>query len=112
QPGRPAPRVVNEQLIRYAGYRRPDGSVVGDPRQVGLTALARSLGWRAGDGRFDVLPLVIQPGVGEPLLCTLPGDAVLEVPIEHPEFPWFAELGLRWHAVPAISGMCLEIGGI
>jgi len=25
--------------------------------------------------------------------------------------PWFADLGLRWHAVPAISNMCLEIGG-
>ena len=25
---------------------------------------------------------------------------------------WFADLGLRWHAVPAIDNMCLEIGGI
>lgn len=112
RPARPAPRVLNEQLIRYTGHRRPDGSVVGDPRNTAITALARSLGWRGGEGRFDVLPLVIQPGAGEPLLGNLPGDVVLEVPIEHPEFPWFAELGLRWHAVPAISGMCLEIGGI
>ncbi|MFD2354445.1 nitric oxide synthase oxygenase [Nonomuraea ferruginea] len=111
-PARRAPRVLNDQLIRYAGYREPGGSVVGDPRHVGLTELATSLGWRGGGGRFDVLPLVIQPGMGEPLLCNVPGDVVLEVPIEHPEFPWFAELGLRWHAVPAISGMCLEIGGV
>src|SRR5690606_2885676 len=112
RPARPAPRVLNEQLIRYAGHRRPDGSVVGDPRNAAITALARSPGWRGGAGRLGVLPLVIQAGAGEPLLCNLPGDVVLEVPIEHPEFPWFAELGLRWHAVPAISGMCLEIGGI
>ncbi|GGP06955.1 nitric oxide synthase oxygenase [Nonomuraea glycinis] len=111
-PGRRAPRVLNEQLIRYAGHRTRGGSVIGDPRQAELTALARELGWRGGLGRFDVLPLIIDPGLGGPLLCNLPGDAVLEVPIVHPVYPWFADLGLRWHAVPAISGMCLEIGGV
>ncbi|MEU0571584.1 nitric oxide synthase oxygenase [Nonomuraea sp. NPDC005983] len=111
-PGRRAPRVLNEQLIRYAGHRGRGGAVVGDPRCVPFTDLVRTLGWRGGPGRFDVLPLVVQPGVGRPLLCHLPGDAVLEVPIVHPAYPWFAELGLRWHAVPAISNMCLEIGGI
>lgn len=25
---------------------------------------------------------------------------------------WFAELGLRWYALPAVSGMLLEIGGL
>ncbi|GAA0929728.1 nitric oxide synthase oxygenase [Nonomuraea longicatena] len=111
-PGRPAPRILNDQLIRYAGHRRADGSLVGDPAQAALTALARELGWRGGAGPFDVLPLVIRPGYGEPRLFPLPGDAVLEVPLAHPAHPWFAELGLRWHAVPAISGMCLEIGGV
>jgi nitric-oxide synthase len=113
-PGRRAPRVLNEQLIRYAGYRSRHGAggVVGDPRSAELTDLARKLGWRGGRGRFDVLPLIVQPGVGRPLLCNLPGDAVLEVAITHPDYPWFAGLGLRWHAVPAISDMCLEIGGL
>ncbi|WP_219470328.1 nitric oxide synthase oxygenase [Nonomuraea rhizosphaerae] len=111
-PARPGPRVLNEQLIRYAGHRRRDGSIVGDPRYADFTEMARGLGWRGGQGRFEVLPLVVQPGLGGALLCNLPGDAVLEVPIEHPEYPWFAELGLRWHAVPAISDMCLEIGGL
>jgi nitric-oxide synthase len=37
---------------------------------------------------------------------------VVEVPLAHPEYPWFAELGLRWHAVPAISNMRLSIGGV
>ncbi|WP_103954070.1 nitric oxide synthase oxygenase [Nonomuraea solani] len=105
------PRVLNDQLIRYAGYRT-SGGVVGDPRNVALTKIAESLGWRGRGGRFDVLPLVIDPGMGDRLLCNLPGDVVLEVPLVHPEYPWFAELGLRWHAVPAISDMCLEIGGV
>jgi len=42
----------------------------------------------------------------------LPRNAVLEVPLVHPEFAWFADLRLRWHAVPAISNMPLSIGGI
>ena len=38
---------------------------------------------------------------------------MLEVPLEPPRATrWFADLGLRWHAVPAISNMCLEIGGV
>ena len=42
----------------------------------------------------------------------IPADAVLEVNIEHPEFRWFASLGLRWYAVPVISDMYLDIGGV
>ncbi len=45
-------------------------------------------------------------------LHELPADAVLEVPIAHPEFGWFAGLGLRWYAVPVISDMYLDIGGV
>ncbi|MGI5282592.1 nitric oxide synthase oxygenase [Nonomuraea polychroma] len=112
-PALPGPRILNDQLVRYAGYRGRGGRIVGDPKNVELTDMAKALGWR-GDtgGRFDVLPVIIQPALGDPLLCNLPGDAVLEVPLVHPEYPWFADLGLRWHAVPAISDMCLEIGGI
>ncbi|MEV5891958.1 nitric oxide synthase oxygenase [Nonomuraea fuscirosea] len=110
-PALPGFRIMNDQLIRYAGYRTPDG-VRGDPANLALTETATGLGWRGRGSRFDVLPLVIRPPAGEPLLCNLPGDAVLEVPLTHPDYPWFEELGLRWHAVPAISDMCLEIGGI
>ncbi|MEC3976062.1 nitric oxide synthase oxygenase [Amycolatopsis sp. H20-H5] len=109
----PGPRILNEQLIRYAGYRLPDGTVLGDPRQLEFTATARRLGWRPPErrGLFDVLPLVVNDGSG-PRWCALPGDAVLEVPLSHPDHAWFAELGLRWHAVPAISDMRLVIGGV
>ena len=34
------------------------------------------------------------------------------MPLSHPEHDWFAELRLRWHAVPAISNMPLVIGGV
>jgi len=110
--GRPGIRIWNEQLIRYAGYRRPDGSILGDPSQAGFTDLLGSFGWRGAGTRFDVLPLVIQGHDGKPLLFEIPGDAVLEVPISHREYPWFAGLGLKWHALPAISNMLLEVGGI
>jgi nitric-oxide synthase, bacterial len=112
-PRRPGTRIWNEQLIRYAGYRRSDGGVVGDPRYANFTDTVRELGWPGGPGTpFDVLPLVVQAPGEPPRLFDLPRDAVLEVPLGHPHYRWFAELGLRWHAVPAISNMCLEIGGI
>ena len=112
-PERPGPRIWNEQLVRYAGYRRSDGTIVGDPRYADLTDAVRDLGWPGGPGTpFDVLPLVVQAPGERPRLFDLPGDAVLEVPLSHPRYRWFAGLGLRWHAVPAISNMCLEIGGI
>jgi nitric-oxide synthase, bacterial len=112
-PERPGPRIWNEQLIRYAGYRRPDGAVIGDPRYVDFTNTVRELGWPGGTGAsFDVLPLVVQASGDAPRLFNVPRDAVLEVPFSHPRYEWFADLGLRWHAVPAIANMCLEIGGI
>jgi nitric-oxide synthase len=112
-PARPGPRIWNEQLIRYAGYTTADGGTVGDPRNTGLTDLALRLGWRGGAGSpFDVLPLIVQGSDDRPRQYELPADAVLEVPIEHPEDTWAQEWGLRWHAVPAISHMCLEVGGI
>jgi nitric-oxide synthase len=111
-PGSPGPRIWNDQLIRYAGYRIGD-KVVGDPANVALTDAIVALGWTppARRGRFDVLPLVIEDASG-PRYFDLPADTVLEVDITHPDLPWFADLGLRWHAVPVISNMPLLIGGL
>lgn len=113
-PDQPGPRIWNEQLVRYAGYRDADGQVVGDPRHVAFTEAVIGLGWQPASprGRFDHLPLVVQTGHEGPTLHPVPRDVVLEVPLEHPELPWFVELGLRWHAVPVISNMRLVIGGI
>jgi nitric-oxide synthase, bacterial len=112
EPGRRYARVWNEQLIRYAGYREPDGDVVGDPRYLDFTAAVQRLGWRGKGEAFDVLPVVVETPHDGVRLFELPEDAVAEVPLEHPEHEWFAELGLRWHAVPAISNMRLSIGGV
>ena len=112
-PGQPGIRIWNPQLIRYAGYRQPDGSVVGDPLHADLTEQVRRLGWKGGAGTaFDLLPLVIQLPNEHPKLFELPREVVLEVPLSHPDYAWFARLGLKWHAVPVISNMRLEIGGI
>ena len=111
-PGRGAPRLWNEQLIRYAGHRLPDGTVLGDPRTVGLTDVARSLGWCGAGTRFDVLPLIVNWPGEPPAAYELPADAVLEVPLAHPRYGWFAELDLRWHAVPVISDLKLRVGGV
>jgi nitric-oxide synthase len=113
-PGRPGPRILNSQLVRYAGYRTASGAVVGDPASAGVTGLARDLGWPGGRpaSRFDILPLLVQEPGGPVTLHEVPADAVIEVAIEHPEFRWFAGLGLRWYAVPVISDMYLDIGGV
>jgi nitric-oxide synthase len=113
KPGEPGLRIWNEQLIRYAGYELADGSILGDPRNVDLTDQCRRLGWFKKDRTaFDVLPIVIQMPDGEAHLYELPDDAVLEVPLEHPDYKKFSKLDLKWHALPAISSMRLEIGGI
>ena len=110
----PGPRILNSQLVRYAGYPAAGGTVIGDPANVDITLVARTLGWPGArpPGRFDLLPLVVQESGALPTLHELPGDAVLEVMIRHPEFGWFADLGLRWYAVPVISDMYLDIGGV
>ncbi|KAG6926059.1 nitric oxide synthase 3 [Chelydra serpentina] len=111
-PGRGDFRIWNSQLIRYAGYRQPDGSVLGDPANVDITELCTQHGWTPGHGRFDVLPLLLQAPDEAPELFVLPPELVLEVPIQHPTLAWFGELGLRWHALPAVANMLLEIGGL
>ena len=113
-PVRPAPRIWNEQLIRYAGYEQPDGRVLGDPRYRTFTSELIQRGWQPPEraGAFDVLPLVVETVEDGPRMFQLPDQAVHEVPLEHPELAWFADLGMRWHAVPVISNNRLDIGGV
>jgi nitric-oxide synthase, bacterial len=111
-PERTGPRILNPQAIQYAGYRKPAGGIVGDPLNVVLTELAASLGWQGKGTAFDVLPLIVTDSQAALQLFPVPRDAVLEVPITHPDFSWFAQLGLRWYAVPAITDMYLEAGGV
>ncbi|MHC4830987.1 MAG: nitric oxide synthase oxygenase, partial [Planctomycetota bacterium] len=113
QPGQPAPRLWNPQLLRYAGYPQIDGSWIGDPANAELTEACLAIGWDPGERtHFDILPLVMQLPGREPKLFELPRELILEVSLTHPEFDWFQDLGLRWHAVPAIAEMLFDCGGI
>jgi nitric-oxide synthase, bacterial len=104
--------IWNEQLVRYAGHLRFEGGYTGDPRGYGLAELATRLGWQPPGGPFDVLPLVIETRQQGLRLFEIPREDIREVPIVHPTLGWFADLGLRWYAVPAISNMRLRVGGI
>lgn len=106
-------RILNHQLIRYAGYENGDtGQVTGDPASVAFTKLCMSLGWEGSGTHFDILPLVIKLHNGRLAWCELSERDVLTVPVSHPETDVLNELNLEWYAVPAISDMLVEIGGI
>jgi nitric-oxide synthase, bacterial len=115
-PGRSGPCIISPQLVSYAGHEESNeqNGMIGDPANAALTRLARKLGWPgpATPGPFDILPLIIAGAGAEPSWHELPPDAVLEVPLQHPTYSWFADLGLRWYAVPVISNMVLDAGGI
>jgi nitric-oxide synthase, bacterial len=107
-------RIWSPQFFRYAGYPGQNGSVLGDPANIELTDVAISLGWRPPAQRtsFDLLPLVVQVAGLRPEFREVPRHLVLEVNIVHPDLPWFIDLGLKWYAVPAVSNMCFDAGGV
>ena len=113
-PTRPGPRILSSQVVRYAGHDLGNGAILGDPVNAGLTRIARDLGWLPGSqpGPFDILPLLVHEAGRAPTMHEVPGDSVLEVPLRHPDLGWFSQLGLRWYAVPVISDMHLDAGGI
>lgn len=112
RPGAPRIRILNAQLILYAGYVREDGSVLGDPKNIPLTRLARRLGWRGEGTAFDPLPVIIRIGDAAPTLHEFSRSEILEVPVRHPDTDRLDRLGLRWFALPAVSGMALDMGGV
>jgi len=103
---------LNKQLIRFAGYSLPNGELIGDPDSIEFTKYCQSLGWEGKGTNFDLLPLLIKREKDPVRWFVIPEDKVLRVNLTHPEYPWFQELGLQWYAVPVISDMRLEIGGI
>src|SRR5690625_1246565 len=109
--GRDSIRIWNHQLLRYAGYQ--DGErVIGDSTSIEFTKTCEELGWKGNNTHFDILPLVIQELGEASKLFKIPKDMVKEVPITHPEFGEFNKLNVKWYAVPIISDIRLEIGGI
>jgi len=112
EPGRSTPRIRNDQLAGYAGYEQ-GGVVLGDPKNVALTAEAIALGWVPPRLRtaFDLLPWIIVGRDERPTVFTVPAGLVREVELSHPALPWFAELALKWYAVPVVCDMALRIAG-
>lgn len=105
-------RILNKQLVRFAGYRLPNGQVLGDPDSAEFTRFCQDLGWQSEGTAFDILPVVIQIPGEEPKWFSIPEEKVLRVPISHPEYAWLESMEIQWYAVPVISDMRLEIGGL
>lgn len=104
-------RMLNHQLVRYAGYDT-QGKIIGDSASLELTKKCIELGWQGEGGPFDILPLVIKERDEEPKWFPIPQEVVKEIPIIHPTMKEVEQLQLKWYAVPIISDMRLEIGGI
>ena len=105
-------RIWNKNLIRYAAHQQEDGTIIGDPDQLAFTKLCKQWGWTGNGGEYDILPLVVQANGELPTWRKLKQESVLEINLAHPEYIWFSDLQLKWHAVPLISDMVLEVGGI
>jgi nitric-oxide synthase len=104
--------IWNPQLLSFAGYKKQDGTIIGDPRQVEFTDQCIQMGWEPKMGRFDILPLVIQIRGQKPIWKEIPKDIINLVTIEHPDIGDFKKLKLVWYSTPIISNMILEVGGI
>lgn len=50
-------RIWNSQLISYAGYKNPDGSIMGDPLNVEITEVIRFI-FTWFRGKFNFLPFL------------------------------------------------------
>lgn len=108
-------RMANHQLVRYAGFTQPDGTVLGDPDSVDFTSYCIKQGWDAPRTPWTPLPWVmVQHGKALPPRDVFKTGALLphEVIISHPDFPATQDLGLRWYAVPILADMALKIGGV
>lgn len=99
-------RILNHQLLRYAGYENK-----GDQASKAFTSFCQKQGWQGQGTDFDFLPLVVKDEQGRYVMKEIPTSIIPEVNITHPEFD-FSSLALKWYGVPIISDMSLEIGGI
>ena len=108
-------RLLNHQLIRYAGFQQPDGKILGDPDSVDLTNYCQKQGWEPRQSAWTPLPWVlVKNGKALKPVDPFQNGSLLphEILISHPDFPDTQDLGLRWYAVPILTDMALKIGGI
>ena len=110
---KPGIRVWNNVLLGFAGFVKDNGEVIGDPKNVYMTDLALSLGWLPKREKFEMLPLIITDTHQNTELFEFPDDIKgYTVEISHPTEPEITKLGLKWYAIPSVSSMMLEAGGI
>ena len=106
-------RVWNGVLLAFAGFVKENGDIIGDPKNVYLANLAKSLGWKPKKGPFELLPIMISDANQNTEIFELPDDIKgYMVNITHPTEPEITRLDLRWYAIPSVSSMMLEAGGI
>ena len=70
------------------------------------------MGWKGAGGKFDVLPLILSGADGIPQVFDIPEKLVMRVKIRHPTLEKLEKMNLEWYALPAVSSMLLEIGGL
>ena len=108
-------RLWNGQLISFAGYLQEDGSVLGDPINVEFTKICLKLGWKKpieNRTQFDVLPLIFSGPDEQPTIYEIPEEIILRIDIHHPTSSFLEDLNLQWYALPAVSSMLFDCGGI
>lgn len=106
------PRILNNQLISYGAVKQHDGTIIGDPKNIEFTRFLETLGYRHPSHAFEILPVAIHWPGSDPLYKKLAYPSNIELILEHPDFEWFVDLGIKWYAVPVVSDMLLEIGGV
>lgn len=74
--------------------------------------ICQKLGWKGTGSKWDILPIVVSAPGEDPQLFPLPEDLVIRVPIVHPKYDWFESMDLQWYALPAVSSMKFDVGGI
>ncbi|OJZ85554.1 hypothetical protein ASPFODRAFT_60983 [Aspergillus luchuensis CBS 106.47] len=97
----------NKQVLNFVGYELEDGSIVGDPNII-------DSGWAPPQPMtpWDLLPIVAMAENDAPALVEVPDDLRRLIAIQHPDYPGFNALGLRWYQFPALSRLGFDIGGV
>ncbi|PWY93109.1 nitric oxide synthase [Aspergillus sclerotioniger CBS 115572] len=108
------PMFWNKQVLGFAAYELDDGSVLGDPSNIQLTRDMIDLGWTppCPKTRWDLLPIVAMAENDAPAMVELPDRLRRLIDIEHPDYPGFGKLGLKWYQFPALSRLGFDIGGV
>lgn len=109
-------RILNHQIIRYAGFSEKNKSILGDPHSVKFTKLALEKKWEPfKKTAFTPLPWIIEIDgkQQEPYdVFRLKPNLLKEIVLEHPENKKFKLLGIKWYPTPILADMALVIGGI